>query len=92
MGNSSLYRVHWTDGHLNGTLNGTETYVNITDLTAGVQYEISVTAVADDGHTGGQSVTVVRYTSKLHYEPLAEDTWWRRLCSDHKQDKRDSSP
>ncbi|XP_062245321.1 receptor-type tyrosine-protein phosphatase eta isoform X2 [Platichthys flesus] len=62
VGNSSLYRVHWTDGRLNGTLNVNETYVHITNLTAGVQNEISVTAVADDGLTGGQSFTVVRYT------------------------------
>ncbi|XP_053283864.1 receptor-type tyrosine-protein phosphatase beta isoform X3 [Pleuronectes platessa] len=62
VGNSSLYRVHWTDGRLSGTLNVTETYVHITNLTAGVKNEISVTAVADDGHTGGQSFTVVRYT------------------------------
>ncbi|XP_060931826.1 receptor-type tyrosine-protein phosphatase beta-like isoform X5 [Limanda limanda] len=62
VGNSSLYRVYWTDGRLTGTLNGTKTFVHITDLTAGVKYEISVTAVAADGHTGGQSFTVVRYT------------------------------
>ena len=64
VGNSSLYRVHWTDGRLSGTLNVNETYVHITNLTAGVKNEISVTAVADDGLTGGQSFTVVHYTSK----------------------------
>ncbi|XP_076588510.1 receptor-type tyrosine-protein phosphatase eta-like [Chaetodon auriga] len=63
-GNSSFYRVQWTDGHLKETVNVTETHVDITNLTAGVQYEISVTAVAGDGFTEGQSTTVTQYTSK----------------------------
>nr|XP_046249269.1 receptor-type tyrosine-protein phosphatase beta-like isoform X6 [Scatophagus argus] len=61
-GQSSLYRVQWTDGNVSGTENVTETHLNITNLTAGVQYEINVTAVAADGITEGQGTTVSKYT------------------------------
>ncbi|XP_041794912.1 receptor-type tyrosine-protein phosphatase eta isoform X3 [Chelmon rostratus] len=61
-GNSSFYRVQWTDGNFTETVNVTETYVHITNLTAGVQYEISVTAVAGDGFTEGQSTAFTQYT------------------------------
>ena len=63
-GNSSFYRVQWTGGRVTETKNVSETSLTISDLTAGVQYEISVTAVADDKHTEGQSSTVTQYTSK----------------------------
>ncbi|XP_074533307.1 receptor-type tyrosine-protein phosphatase beta [Halichoeres trimaculatus] len=61
-GNSSSYKVHWTDGidHNNDTVS--ETSKTITNLTAGVQYNVSVTAVADDGLTEGDPVTVSKYT------------------------------
>ncbi|XP_062276922.1 receptor-type tyrosine-protein phosphatase eta [Scomber scombrus] len=61
-GNSSSYKVQWTGGEINGTATVTETSKIITNLTAGVQYTITVTAVADDGHTEGQSATVAQYT------------------------------
>ncbi|XP_070827425.1 receptor-type tyrosine-protein phosphatase eta-like [Chaetodon trifascialis] len=61
-GNSSFYRVQWTDGLLKKTLNVNETHAHITNLTAGVRYEISVTAVAGDGLTEGQSTAVTQYT------------------------------
>ncbi|XP_029908872.1 receptor-type tyrosine-protein phosphatase eta-like isoform X2 [Myripristis murdjan] len=63
VGNSSFYRVEWTDGGVSVTQAVNETYINVTGLTAGVQYEIKVTAVAGDGHTEGQSVTVFKYTN-----------------------------
>nr|XP_043874906.1 receptor-type tyrosine-protein phosphatase eta-like isoform X6 [Solea senegalensis] len=58
VGNWSFYSVHWTDGHKNVS----DTHVTINNLTAGVEYTISVTAVAGDGHTGGQSVSFSQYT------------------------------
>ncbi|XP_049928086.1 receptor-type tyrosine-protein phosphatase eta isoform X2 [Epinephelus moara] len=61
-GNSSFYRVQWTDGNVTDSDNVTETHINITNLTAGVQYEISVTAVAGDGSTAGRSKAVSKYT------------------------------
>ncbi|KAM8750634.1 receptor-type tyrosine-protein phosphatase beta-like isoform 10-T10 [Acanthopagrus schlegelii] len=61
-GNSSLYRVSWTDGNDSGSKNVTQTQINITNLTAGVQYNITVTAVADDKRTEGQSTFITRYT------------------------------
>ncbi|XP_078024164.1 receptor-type tyrosine-protein phosphatase eta isoform X8 [Epinephelus lanceolatus] len=61
-GNSSFYRVQWTDGNVTDSDNVTETHINITNLTAGVQYEISVTAMAGDGSTAGRSEAVSKYT------------------------------
>ncbi|XP_006789651.1 receptor-type tyrosine-protein phosphatase eta [Neolamprologus brichardi] len=64
VGNSSFYKVQWTGGGTNFSVNVSDTSKNITNLTAGVQYEINVTAVADDNYTEGQSATVTKYTSK----------------------------
>ncbi|XP_053175921.1 receptor-type tyrosine-protein phosphatase eta-like, partial [Scomber japonicus] len=61
-GNSSFYRVQWTGGEINVLENVTQTSKIITNLTAGVQYTITVTAVADDGHIEGQSTIVSQYT------------------------------
>ncbi|XP_050929430.1 receptor-type tyrosine-protein phosphatase eta isoform X11 [Lates calcarifer] len=61
-GNSSFYRVQWTDGKFSLTDNVSETSITISNLTAGVQYEVTVTAVAGDHHTVGQSVAVSQYT------------------------------
>ncbi|XP_056271836.1 receptor-type tyrosine-protein phosphatase eta-like isoform X2 [Pseudoliparis swirei] len=63
-GNSSFYRVQWTDGNGNGSDHVTQTNITMTNLTAGVQYEITVTAVTDDGRAEGQSTTVSQYTRK----------------------------
>ncbi|XP_078139133.1 receptor-type tyrosine-protein phosphatase eta [Centroberyx gerrardi] len=63
-GNSSFYRVEWTDGRASGSHNVNKTYINITQLTAGVQYQITITAVAGDGRTEGQSITVFQYASE----------------------------
>nr|XP_046208371.1 receptor-type tyrosine-protein phosphatase eta-like isoform X3 [Oncorhynchus gorbuscha] len=61
-GNSSFYRVEWTDGNTSGSQNTPETSFNVTALTAGVQYLFTVTAVAGDNTTVGQSKTVSKYT------------------------------
>ncbi|KAM9376093.1 receptor-type tyrosine-protein phosphatase beta-like [Pholidichthys leucotaenia] len=61
-GNSSFYRVQWTGGNINESINESETFTAITNLTSGVQYTITVTAVAQDGYTEGQSTSVYQYT------------------------------
>ncbi|CAI5664714.1 unnamed protein product [Oreochromis niloticus] len=62
VGMSSFYKVQWTGGGRNFSVNVSATFYNITNLTAGVQYEIIVTAVAGDNYTEGQSATVTEYT------------------------------
>ncbi|XP_071005104.1 receptor-type tyrosine-protein phosphatase eta-like [Oncorhynchus clarkii lewisi] len=62
LGNRSSYRVEWTDGKTSDSQNTTKTYFNVTALTAGVQYFFTVTAVAGDNTTVGQSKTVSKYT------------------------------
>ncbi|XP_024912020.1 receptor-type tyrosine-protein phosphatase eta isoform X1 [Cynoglossus semilaevis] len=71
VGNSSFYRVDWTDGYFSDSSNVSVTYITIENMTAGVQYNISVTAVAGDGHTGGQSTVVVQYTKPGIIGPLS---------------------
>ncbi|XP_031138584.1 receptor-type tyrosine-protein phosphatase eta isoform X2 [Sander lucioperca] len=61
-GNSSSYTVQWTGGNVNGSDSVTQTQKNITNLTAGVQYNITVTAVADDGSTEGKKANIFQYT------------------------------
>ncbi|XP_031688971.1 receptor-type tyrosine-protein phosphatase beta isoform X5 [Oncorhynchus kisutch] len=61
-GNRSFFRVEWTDGKTNGSQNTPETSFNVTALTPGVQYLFTVTAVAGDNTTVGQSKTVSKYT------------------------------
>lgn len=53
---------------MTGNSNKTETNILITNLTAGVLYEITVTAVAGDNYTEGAGVSVPQYTSKLEAE------------------------
>ena len=64
-GNSSFYRVQWTGGEISGSVNVSDTFKDITNLTAGVQYEIDVTAVAGDNETKGKATAVSVYTSKM---------------------------
>uniref|UniRef100_A0A8C4DIL8 protein-tyrosine-phosphatase n=1 Tax=Dicentrarchus labrax TaxID=13489 RepID=A0A8C4DIL8_DICLA len=61
-GKKSFYRVQWTDGNITQSDNVTQTHINISTLIPGVQYTITVTAVADDNITEGQSTSVTLYT------------------------------
>ncbi|XP_072291738.1 receptor-type tyrosine-protein phosphatase eta [Eucyclogobius newberryi] len=61
-GLSSFYAVHWTDGNNSMTHHVTDTDTVISKLTAGVEYTITVTAVAGDDQTAGKNVTVTKYT------------------------------
>ncbi|XP_061578753.1 receptor-type tyrosine-protein phosphatase beta-like [Cololabis saira] len=75
-GNSSFYRLQWTGGHMTESVNVSDTSKNITDLTAGVQYVISITAAAGDGYTEGASVSVSQYTKPdvVRYLSVTETT------------------
>ncbi|XP_034144076.1 receptor-type tyrosine-protein phosphatase eta isoform X3 [Esox lucius] len=62
LGNSSFYIVEWTDGSVNHSMNTTSTSANITGLTAGLQYTFTVTAVAGDNATVGDSSEITKFT------------------------------
>uniref|UniRef100_G3PAL9 protein-tyrosine-phosphatase n=1 Tax=Gasterosteus aculeatus aculeatus TaxID=481459 RepID=G3PAL9_GASAC len=61
-GNSSFYRVQWTDGNVTHNNSVNTTSITITNLTAGVQYKITVAAVTNEGSTEGQNTSVSQYT------------------------------
>ena len=64
-GNSTFYRVQWTAGTDNWGVTVNETKMNVTSLTAGVQYTFTIIAVAGDNETVGEAKTVSKYTSKM---------------------------
>lgn len=64
-GNRSFYRVQWTNGTKTQTVNVSETNINVTELTAGVKYTFTVTAVADDNQTESETAESSHYTSKM---------------------------
>ncbi|XP_061628616.1 receptor-type tyrosine-protein phosphatase eta isoform X1 [Phyllopteryx taeniolatus] len=61
-GNYSFYVVQWTDGKVPQKENVTTTSKNITGLSAGTLYDISVTTLADDRVTEGDTASVSQYT------------------------------
>ncbi|XP_076026463.1 receptor-type tyrosine-protein phosphatase eta-like isoform X3 [Genypterus blacodes] len=65
-GYSSFYRVEWTDGKAYMSHNvkerKKETHLNITELTAGVQYTFIVIAVAGDNTTKSKQAEILLYT------------------------------
>ena len=63
-GYSSFYTVQWTDRNITIKVNVTETSTVISDLTAGVEYSVTVSAVAGDNRTVGNGTNVTLYTSK----------------------------
>ena len=69
-GQSSFYRVQWTDGNVTKNDSVNETYVNISELTAGEQYTFSVMTVAGDQKTVGEAKTVSLFTSKMSSDIL----------------------
>ncbi|XP_008298883.1 receptor-type tyrosine-protein phosphatase eta isoform X2 [Stegastes partitus] len=73
-GNSSFYKVRWTNGTETKNESTATTSINITNLTPGVQYNITVTAVADDHVTKGASATVSQYTKPGQIENLNVST------------------
>ncbi|XP_036068490.1 receptor-type tyrosine-protein phosphatase eta isoform X4 [Oryzias melastigma] len=71
LGQSSYYVVEWSNGSYTLNANVTDESMNITNLTAGVQYNISVTAVAADNQTKGQSAFSSSYTKPDKVRDLA---------------------
>lgn len=65
-GFTSFYSVMWTNNALSQNLSVNNTYITITVLTPGVQYNFSVTSVAGDYRTKGEATTVSLYTSKIY--------------------------
>ncbi|XP_037111316.1 receptor-type tyrosine-protein phosphatase eta isoform X2 [Syngnathus acus] len=61
-GNYSFYMVQWTDGKVANQENVTQTWINITELSAGTMHNVSVTTVADDKVTEGDTAAVSQYT------------------------------
>ncbi|XP_023811935.1 receptor-type tyrosine-protein phosphatase eta-like [Oryzias latipes] len=70
LGNSSFYRVQWKNGSSTLNINVFDKTTTISNLTAGDRYDIKVIAVAADDQTEGESVSTVKYTSKLTWKPL----------------------
>ncbi|XP_036431709.1 receptor-type tyrosine-protein phosphatase eta-like isoform X6 [Colossoma macropomum] len=62
-GNSSFYRVGWTDGNMYINATTSNTSYTVTNLTPGVNYTFSVTAVAGDGVTAGALVQTSTFTN-----------------------------
>ncbi|XP_037539109.1 receptor-type tyrosine-protein phosphatase eta [Nematolebias whitei] len=58
----SFYRVSWTGGNSNNSLLANQNSTNITTLTPGVRYYVTVRAVAADNRTEGNSQTISVYT------------------------------
>ncbi|KAL7858365.1 hypothetical protein AOLI_G00184670 [Acnodon oligacanthus] len=61
-GNSSFYRVEWTDGNLSNNASTISTYYTVTNLTPGGNYTFTVTAVAADGVTAGAPTQISAFT------------------------------
>ncbi|XP_035376286.1 receptor-type tyrosine-protein phosphatase eta isoform X4 [Electrophorus electricus] len=62
-GNSSSYRVQWTNGSVSNSTNTSNTSYTVTGLTPGVKYTFSVTAVAGDGVTAGAPASISIFTN-----------------------------
>lgn len=53
-------------------MNKTETKVNVTELTPGVNYTFTVTAVAGDNSTQSDVATLSQYTSKMKSTTISD--------------------
>ncbi|XP_056307248.1 receptor-type tyrosine-protein phosphatase eta-like [Danio aesculapii] len=62
-GNRAFFKIQWRDNiRFNYTATSNDTWLNITDLTAGVSYTFIITAVATDKSTEGEPVVFSKYT------------------------------
>lgn len=64
-GQSFFYRVQWTNGTLNWNDSVTDTEINVTALTAGVEYNFTIIAVAADNVTESEGAEISQSTSKI---------------------------
>lgn len=63
-GESSFYRVQWTNGTTSWDVSVTETKINVTELTSGVRHSFTVIAVAGDNTTESKMAEISHSTSK----------------------------
>ncbi|KAF7702230.1 hypothetical protein HF521_001513 [Silurus meridionalis] len=61
-GSRSYFIIQWTDVSGNNIINSSNTYYNVTGLTAGLNYTFTVTAVATDNQTTGASTQISAFT------------------------------
>ncbi|XP_073687768.1 receptor-type tyrosine-protein phosphatase eta-like [Garra rufa] len=61
-GNRDFFKIQWTDNQTSRNSTTTNTSYLITDLTAGVNYTICITAVAADSSTEGDAFCISQYT------------------------------
>ncbi|KAG9352432.1 hypothetical protein JZ751_020846 [Albula glossodonta] len=61
-GQSLFYRIEWKDNSGPNNITTNRTSVDISGLTAGTQYVFSVTAIAADNQTAGESANETQYT------------------------------
>lgn len=64
VGNATSYRIQWTLGGSTFSDSSTDTSFNITGLTPGSQYNITVSAVAVDSSNEGESILKTTFTRK----------------------------
>ncbi|KAK9952588.1 hypothetical protein ABG768_018417, partial [Culter alburnus] len=62
IGNRYFFKVKWTNNTNEKTKETSNTFHNITDLTAGVNYTFCITAVAADNSTEGGTICISQYT------------------------------
>ncbi|KAF7702231.1 hypothetical protein HF521_001514 [Silurus meridionalis] len=62
-GNRSYFTVQWINGSVNNIINSSNTYYNVTGLTAGLNYMFTVTAVAADNQTTGAPTQISAFTN-----------------------------
>ncbi|KAI5100612.1 receptor-type tyrosine-protein phosphatase eta-like, partial [Silurus meridionalis] len=62
-GNRRYFTVQWTNGSGNNIINSSNTYYNVTGLTAGVNYTFTVSAVAADNQTTGSPTQIIAFTN-----------------------------
>ncbi|XP_058858760.1 phosphatidylinositol phosphatase PTPRQ-like [Acipenser ruthenus] len=93
-GNSTSYRVQVQGTGVDRNLTANSESITVTDLTAGSLYTFSVTARAADNLTEGDTVTIIKYTSKclkqdrLYY--CLTNLWW--IYSPLSKETQDSEP
>ncbi|NXW42185.1 PTPRJ phosphatase, partial [Nyctiprogne leucopyga] len=78
--NSYTYRIEVVNGTSTRNLTSSVTQTEITELTPGTMYKFTVFAVAADGHTEGEGVSISLYTipalvNSFQCEPVAKQSF-----------------
>ncbi|XP_048829394.1 receptor-type tyrosine-protein phosphatase eta-like isoform X2 [Brienomyrus brachyistius] len=61
VGNAAFYSVLWNDNSTQQNATSLNTFITISNLTAGTQYTFSVTAIAGDNQTAGAPISLSQY-------------------------------